>query len=163
MFSTLRQGCQLYVLHTSTATPYVEVGTVEMVNNNLPMAYYPNMLGLPIDVSVRIGDKSTSFQKLPANAESATVTDAISKEAVVVACTKEAISNEVEMMKQKSIEAVNSVEFHRNRIGECEKLLTRLNPEMAEKAAQAQEISDLKSQLKEMRELMAQLKGEASS
>lgn len=157
MFSNLKQGSQLYILHPDVAVPFVEVGIVESTNNAIPMVYYPNLPTYPVDMTVKVGEKSIPLQRLPTNAESATVT-AKDGEKLIVACTKEAINNEVEMMKQKSIEVVNSVEYHKQRIVVCDNLIKQLNPEMAEKEAQQKEISDLKEQLSEMSKLLQELR-----
>lgn len=156
MFAQLKQGSQIYVLHPNVATPFVEVGIVDSFNNPFPMAYYPNMPTYPLDLSVKVAGRSIPLKRLPTNAESATVT-ADDGESIIVACSKEAINNEVEMLEQSSIEAVNSVEFHRQRIIACKNLKKQLNPELAEKEAQAQEINTLKSQMSAMSENMQKL------
>lgn len=157
MFSQLKQGNQLFILHSESAIPFVEIGIVETVNNPFTMVYYPNMPMYPIDITVKVADKTIPLQRIPTNAESASVTSK-DGETVIIACSKEAINNEIEMMKQKSMEVVNSVEFHKNRIGVCDNLYKQLNPEVAEKEAQAKEINDLKAQLSEMTRALNELK-----
>lgn len=157
MFANLKQGSQIYILHPNVAIPFVEVGIVETISNAIPMVYYPNLPTYPMDMTVKVGEKSIPLQRLPTNAESATVT-AKDGESIVIACTKDAVNNEVEMMKQKSVEIVNSVEFHKNRIVACDNLVKQLNPEVAEKEAQAKEINDLKAQLGEMAKLINELR-----
>lgn len=157
MFANLKQGSQMYILHPNVAVPFVEVGTVETISNAIPMVYYPNLPTYPMDMTVKVGDKSIPLQRLPTNAESATVT-ASDGESIIIACSKDAINNEVEMMKQKSIEVVNSVEYHKQRIVACDNLIKQLNPEVAEKEAQAKEINDLKAQLSEMNKLLNELR-----
>ena len=61
------------------------------------------------------------------------------------------------MMKQKSIELLNSVEYHQNVIASCDKMLNLLNPEFAAKQQQDKEIADLKGQMAEMSRNMADL------
>jgi hypothetical protein len=71
---------------------------------------------------------------------------------------------EVDALRQKSLNILNSVEHHKNIVQECEVLLQRLNPEFAEQRQQKQEIDALKVQMSEMmlgmKELMAHLKKE---
>ena len=67
------------------------------------------------------------------------------------------MNNEVAMMKQKSIELLNSVEYHQNVIASCDKMLNMLNPEFAAKQQQDKEITDLKGQMAEMSRNMADL------
>lgn len=73
------------------------------------------------------------------------------------------MNSEVDSLRQKSLGILNSVDYHKKIIQDCEVLLQRLNPEFAEQKQQKQEIDTLKAQMSEMmsgmRELMAQLKG----
>ena len=74
---------------------------------------------------------------------------------------------EVNSMRQKSLDIINSVDRHKKIIQDCEVLLQRLNPEFAEQKQQKQEIDMLKSQMSEMmlgmKELMAQLKSKENT
>ena len=69
---------------------------------------------------------------------------------------------EVDSLRQKSLGFLNSVDYHKKIVQDCEVLLQRLNPEFAEQKQQKQEIDMLKSQMSEMmssmKELMAQFK-----
>ena len=165
MFSNQRQGSQLYILHKCAATPFVEMGSVENTTN-LMTGYYPSLPNMPVNLSIRVGEKVTNYQNLPPNAEVADVTNNTG-ETVTLACTKEAVTAEIQAMKQKSIDTINSVDFHKQRINTCEMLIQQLNPEEVEKAKQQQEISDLKAQIAQMSQMMAkmseQLKGEETS
>lgn len=173
MFANLRQGSQLYVLHKCASTPFIEMGSVESTSNVM-MGYYPSLPNMPINISVRVGDKVTPYQNLPANAEVADVTNNATGETITIACTKDALNTEVQAMRQKSIDSINSVEYHRQRISTCDALLQQLNPEQAEKAQREQEMQNMKSEMQEMRRqmaeqaeinkmLLAQLKGEKTS
>lgn len=162
MFSTLRQGSQLHILH-KTATPYVEIGTIESVSNLPMIGYYPNMPTFPMDISVRVGEKVTTYQQIPANAESAEVTERTTGEQVFITCTKDVLNTEIQSMKQKSIDAINSVEYHKQRIKACDMLIGQLNPEVVEKQQQAQEISELKALVASMKQQMELLQGERTS
>lgn len=67
------------------------------------------------------------------------------------------MNSEVTSMKQKSIDILNSIDFHQSVITGCDKMLTVLNPEFAEKQRQEQEIASLKGQMSEMSKNMADL------
>ena len=60
-------------------------------------------------------------------------------------------------LKQKSVDILNSINYHKGLIASYEKLLSDFNPEMAEKQAQQQEISELRNQMNEMSKNMALL------
>ena len=63
-------------------------------------------------------------------------------------------------MKQKSIETINSVPYHEQRIKVLDALYQQLNPEEAEKVQRDKEYQEMKSELQEMRKLLAHLKKE---
>jgi hypothetical protein len=60
---------------------------------------------LVIDITADVDGKSTNFQKIPANGEIADFGNNI-----VIASSKEAMSNEVMSMKQRSLDILNSIE-----------------------------------------------------
>jgi hypothetical protein len=60
-------------------------------------------------------------------------------------------------LKQKSVDLLNSTEYHKSLIASYDKLLSDFNPEMAEKQAQQQEICELRAQMTEMSKNMALL------
>lgn len=158
-FQNLRQGSQVYILHKGL-NPFYEVGTVESIPSLQTMSYYQNLPMMPLDLSVRVGEKVIPYQHIPPTAESAKVTSQISGEEVCVACSKEAISAEVEMLIHQSVDAINSVDAHKQRIETCKNLLNQLNPEKLKEAQQAQEIESLKGQLADMKEMMEKLLSE---
>lgn len=165
MFSNLRQGNKLYILHKANR-PFIEVGTVDSVNTFPVLGYYPGMPSMPIDISVRVGDKVTPYQHLPATMETADVIEKTTGEQVTIICTKEAANAEINALRQASIDIINSVDSHKLRIEACDALLTQLNPEDAEKAAQLAELNTLKAQMAELMEqnkaLLARVEGENS-
>lgn len=155
-FHNLRQGSQVFILHKGL-TPFYEVGTIENIPTMQAMSYYPNMPMMPLDITVRIGEKVIPYQHIPPTAESAKVTSQLSGEEVCIACSKESINTELEILMQQSVDAINSVDAHRQRIETCKSLLNQLNPEKVKEAQQIQEIDSLKSQLSDMKEMMEQL------
>lgn len=170
MFQSLRANNQFYILHKE-AVPFVETGNVVSVSAPMPKFPMQANFGQPqemaVDVVVRIGDNVNTFQKLPANAE---IADFGPNGNIVVSSSKEAINSELASMKQKSIDIINSVDFHRSVIEGCDKVLHDLNPEYAERQKQEQELADLRKQMDMMtrnmadlmsanRELIAQLRG----
>lgn len=170
MFQTLRVNSPIYVLHKE-GTPFVETGSVVSVTNPMPKFPMPNTpmqpFGTPtemvVDLVVSINGQQFSFQKLPSNKD---VEDsAIHK--LIIATTRDAMNSEVVALKQRSIDHINSVEYHQNVILGCDKALETLNPEFAEKQRRDKEMEDLRGQVAEMslafRELMATLQSEKSN
>lgn len=157
MFQSLRPSNQFYILHKD-AVPYLEVGSVVSVSTPMPKFQFPQTFGQPqemvVDVVVRVNDNNVTFQKLPANQE---IADFGNNGAIVVATSKEAMNAELSSLRQKSIDIINSVNFHKSVIDGCDKTLRELNPEYAQKQQQAEEINTLKQGMEEMRQNMANL------
>ena len=162
MFSNLRNNSQIYILHKDS-TPYVEVGQVISVSQpqpRFPVTNFMNPQELVVDVVVRINGNDITLQKLPANLDVADQGSA--NGALVITTSREAMNAEVDSLRQKSLSILNSVDYHKKIVQDCEILLQRLNPEFAEQKQQKQEIDILKTQVSEimngMKELMAQFK-----
>ena len=140
------------------SVPYVEIASVVSVSAPMPKFQFPQNFGQPqemvVDVVVRVNDNNVTFQKLPANQE---IADFGMNGAIVVATSKEAMNAELSSLRQKSVDIINSVDFHRSVIEGCDKTLRSLNPEYAEKQQQQEEITVLKQNMEEMRQNMASL------
>lgn len=165
MFSNLRTNSQIYILHRD-ATPYVEIGQVISVSQ--PRPRYQNNYITPqeqvVDIVVGINGNNITLQSLPANldvADQGTINGSL-----FISTSRDAMNTEINSMRQKSLDIINSIDRHKKTIQDCELLLQRLNPEFAEQKQQKQEIDMLKTQVSEMmngmKELMAQLKKENS-
>lgn len=166
MFSNLRINSQLYVLHKES-TPYVEVGQVVSVSSPYPKNQINNFMPpqeLVVDVVVNVNGNNITLQKLPANLDVAD--QGTNNGALFIATTRDAINIEINSQRQKSLDVINSVKYHEQRMQDYDLLYQKLNPEVAEQKQQKQEIDTLKAQMSEMmsgmRELMAQLKKENS-
>ena len=164
MFSNLRSGSQLYILHKD-ATPYIEVGQVVSVSQPLPRYTTNNFMApqeLIVDVVVNVGGNNITLQKLPASLDVAD--QGTANGSLFISTSRETMNTEINSLRQKSLDIISSVDYHKKIIQDCEILLQRLNPEFAEQKQQKQEIDNLKSQMSEMmndmKELMAQIKKE---
>lgn len=164
MFSNLRTNSQLYILHRDT-TPYIEIGQVISVSQPRSR-FQANSFITPqeqiVDIVVGINGNNITLQNLPANldvADQGTINGSL-----FITTSRESMNTEINSMRQKSLDIINSVDHHKKIIQDCELLLQRLNPEFAEQKQQKQEIDMLKTQMSEMmngmKELMAQLKKE---
>lgn len=164
MFSNLRPNSQIYILHRD-ATPYIEIGQVVSVSQPRFKYQATNFLAPQeqvVDIVVSINGNNVNFQSLPANldvADQGTLNGSL-----FISTSKDTMNSEVNSMRQKSLDIINSIDYHKKVIQDCEILLQRLNPEFAEQKQQKQEIDILKTQVSEMmsgmKELMAQLKKE---
>lgn len=166
MFSNLRNNSQIYILHRDTI-PYIEIGQVVSVSQPRPRYQTGNYITPQeqvVDIVVSVNGNNITLQSLPANldvADQGTINGSL-----FITTQRDAMNTEINSMRQKSLDIINSVEHHKKVIQDCELLLQRLNPEFAEQKQQKQEIDILKSQMSEimssMKELMTQLKKENS-
>lgn len=166
MFSNLRTNSQIYVLHRD-AEPYIEIGQVVSVSQPRPRYQTSNFMSpqeTVVDVVISVNGNNITLQSLPANldvADQGTLNGSL-----FITTSRDAMNVEVNSMRQKSLDIINSVDRHKKIIQDCEVLLQRLNPEFAEQKQQKQEIDMLKTQVSEMmngmKELMAQLKKETT-
>lgn len=166
MFSNLRTNSQLYILHRDT-TPYIEIGQVVSVSQPRPR-YQTNSFIAPqeqvVDIVVSVNGNNVTLQNLPANLDAAD--QGTINGSLFISTSRDTMNTEINSMRQKSLDIINSIDHHKKIIQDCELLLQRLNPEFAEQKQQKQEIDMLKTQVSEMmngmKELMAQLKKENS-
>ena len=150
-FQNLRNNHQIYILHKD-ANPILEIGKVTSVS--LPIPKYGNTSmynDLILDITADVDGKSTNFQKLPANSEIADFGNNI-----VVSVSKDAMSNEVMSMKQRSTDILNSIEQHQSIIQGCDEILQILNPEIAEKQRQEQENKALREEINSLKEMFSE-------
>ena len=158
MFQSVRPNSPIYVFHKGD-NPRLETGYV--VNQPIPKPKYqmPNAFGQPqelvVDLVIKLNDITVNMNAIPAQLD---IADSYSNgENLVISDSREAMNSEILSLKQKSIDIINSVPYHKNLITTYEKLLSDFNPEMAEKQAQQKEISELRAQMDEMSRNMALL------
>ena len=158
MFQSVRPNSPIYVLHKGD-NAHLETGYV--VNQPIPKPKYqiPHTFGQPqemiVDLVVKLNDMTVNYNSLPAQAD---ISDSYSNgENIVISDSKDAMNAEIMSIKQKSLDIINSVDYHKSLIGQYDKLLSDFNPEMAEKQAQQKEIASLREQMDEMSKNMALL------
>lgn len=147
-FQNLRTNHQIYILHKDSI-PTLEIGKVTAVS--LPVPKYGNNSmynDLVLDITVDIDGKSFNFQKIPANSEIADFGNNI-----VLTVGKDAMNSELLSMKQRSLDIINSVEYHQSIVQGCDEILQTLNPEIAEKQKQEQENRQLREEINSLKEM----------
>ena len=159
MFQNLRKQQQIYVLYKDSI-PRIEIGIVEDVSKPYPITI-PNSQPMPypqmemvVNVVVKTQSDTLNLKQLLANAD---ISDYGYGNNIFISCTKEAVANEVSIMRKNSVDVLNSVEHHQKMVEVCDRMLSELNPEAAEKQKQEQEISALKGQMQQMSVNMNQL------
>lgn len=155
MFQTLQPNQTLYILNKS-GIPTIEKATVQTqpALRAIPAQQYGQMPTQVVDVTVMFPDGQTSNYTLPANSVVGTLQG---NSSMVVAMSREAISNELLVHRQKSVEHLNANEFHQNVISRCDELWQELNPEAREKEQQKNEFNALKSEVGTLTSLVQQM------
>jgi len=155
MFQSLRPNNQLFILHKDK--PLLEVGSV--ISVSIPTPKYPvqPMFGQPqemvVDIIAKVNNQDVTYQKIPANLD---VAD-FGNNSIVLSDNRDAMNSEIMCLKQKSVDILNSVDYHKGVITECDRLLSSLNPDLAEKQAQKARIDTLESQISSLMEMNKQL------
>ena len=106
-----------------------------------------------VDVIAKINNQEVTYQKLPANSDIAD----FGNTGIVLSASKEAINSEIVSLKTKSEDIINSVDYHKNVINDCDKLLSELNPDFPERQKQQDEIKMLKEQISSVAESVSTL------
>ena len=150
MFQSIRQNAQIYVLHKGD-NPYMELGYVTGVSVPRPKYTVPatfNNQEMVVDITANINGQNVSYKNLPANVD---IADSFhNTTTVVVSMSKDAINAEINNLKQKSIDVLNSVDIHKRLIDSYDKIILDLNPEFADKQKQQDEINELKQQMSDL-------------
>ena len=155
MFQSLRPNNQIFILHKDK--PSLDVGSV--ISVSVPTPKYPvqPMFGQPqelvVDIVAKVNNQDVTYQKIPANLD---VAD-FGNNSIVLSDNKEAMNSEIMCLKQRSLDIINSVDYHNNVITECDKLLNSLNPDLAEKQAQNDKIQKLEQQLEKLMDINKKL------
>jgi hypothetical protein len=155
MFQSLRPNNQIYILHKDK--PLLETGTVISVSAPSPKYPVQPMFGQPqemvVDIIAKVNNQDITYQRIPANLE---VAD-FGNNNIVLSDNKEAMNSEIMCLKQRSVDIIDSMEYHKNLVAECDKLLTSLNPDLAEKTAQKERIDSLELKMQELMDMNRQL------
>lgn len=158
MFQSVRPNSQIYIFHRGDS-PRMEIGYV--VNQPIPRPKYqlPAAFGQPqetvVDLVVKTNDQTYNYNNLPAQQD---VADSLSNgESLIISDSRDGINAELVNLKQKSLDIANSRDYHLSMVDKYDKILLELNPELAEKQEQKQEIDVLKTQMSEMSKSIAAL------
>lgn len=148
MFQSLRNNNPVYIFHKGNK-PYLEIGYIASISSPRPKYPVPANFTQPqemlIDLSVKINEQIVNYNGLPAQSNVADTT--LNGDSIVITDSKETMNAEILSLKHKSEDIIKSIDFHKEFIVNCDKALTDLNPEFAEKQAQKIEISELKQQV----------------
>lgn len=158
MFQSVRPNSPIYVLRKGDD---IRLETGYVINQPIPKPKYqiPQTFGQPqemiVDLVIKLNDATVNYNSLPAQAD---ISDSYSNgENIVISDSRDAMNAEIMSIKQKSVDIVNSIDYHKNLVQQYDRILSEFNPEMAEKQAQQQEIASLREQMEQMSKNMALL------
>jgi hypothetical protein len=159
MFSNLRIGTPLYVLHRND--PKLEVGEVIFVSQPTPQLGTTYNAGYPmptpkmlVDVKIKTANGDVELQKLPAELSIADFSNGM-----VISESKDAILNEVDVIRKNRVHIIESVEQHKCIVEKCDVLLAELNPQIRQEAERTKEFDSLKQEVGGLKGDLAELKG----
>lgn len=159
MFSNLRIGTPLYVLHK--AEPQLEIGEVTFISQPSPQfvtAYNagmqmptPKML---VDIKIKTANGDVELQKLPADMSIADFGNGM-----VISESRDAILNEIDTLRKSSVRIIESIEHHKSMVDKCDTLLAELNPQIKQEAERTKEFDSLKQEVSGIKGDLVELKG----
>lgn len=158
MFQQLRQGVTVYILYKvgKFRVELAEVVSVGVPTPQLTTSYQPNGQFMPpknvIDIKVNVNGQTIDLQKLPAEN---CIAD-FGESGMVVSTSKDAILTEITTLRNNSQRVIDSVEKHKENIECCNKLIEDLNPEIKKEQELNKEIGNLKSEITQLKEVLAQ-------
>lgn len=145
MFQNLRENQQIYVL-IKNPTPSLEMGTVVRIQGPMPKFQSNMPTEYVLDIVVSINGVNRPFPQLPVNKDSAEYVN----EQMIIAMTRDAMNAELNSLKNESINAIQRGRDEETKLPIWDKLILQLNPEVAEKQRQEQEIAALKNQVAQL-------------
>lgn len=157
MFQNLRENQQIYVL-TKNPNPCLDMGMVVKIQGPMPK-FQTNPTMMPqteyvLDIVVSVNGTNRTFQQLPVNKDSAEYVN----EQTIIAVSRDAMNAELNSLKNESVAAIQRGRDEEAKLPVWDKLILQLNPEVAEKQRQEQEINTLKNQMSTMANDNAELK-----
>lgn len=153
MFSSLRQDSTLYILD-KTAVPVLNIGKIIGVSSPVPK--YPSNLSLGIietvvDITAATDDKKYIFEKVPSNLS------IYIENGVIISENKEAMSVEVEAMRDRSIKTIESIDYHKSVVESCDNILLQLNPNIAREKEQENRLKSLEDKMGNIETVLSQM------
>lgn len=140
MFSSLRQGSQVYVLQKRDPIS-LKIGHVTNVIS--PNTYTTYMPSYSVDINIKVDQEEQTFKQLPGQLNIAYYDNGNT----VISDTKEVITSEVENMIKNSQDIIDSIPYHQDAVKFGEDILKQLNPQFAQQKDQEEKINNLETKV----------------
>lgn len=157
-FREINKGYNVYMLHKGEDELKAEIGKVVVSTQpRFPQMYNGGaMSGMVMDVTISANGANKTYV-VPVDS------CVVNAGNIVISTDKDGILREVEAMEAESDDVLNSVEKHKKRKEECEKIKTEWNPQIAEKKEQEERIKSVETEVKGLstmlKDLIKELKG----
>lgn len=155
MFKQSRPNSFIYIL-TKGQNPVLETGVIQTVSQPRMSQFTPNQQNqyqypqpMVVDVVASVGQDRRNLNGLPADND---IFDFNGN--VVITLDKEKVINEIKVLYKEQESIYNSHDKAKELMGVYSGMLSSLNPEEAEKKAQAEKINSLENTVARLTELM---------
>lgn len=147
MFQQVRPNSPIFILDKGE-TPSLKVGSVVSVSAPTPRysTQYPAQpfgTDMVVDVTINVDGEVQELKTLPANLDIANT----GANGIVVSDNMAAMCAEVEGFRNASQKEIDTMPYHQLVVSECEKMLARLNPQIAKDKATEERFGKLESQM----------------
>lgn len=149
-FKDIKQGYPVYMLHKEEDLKAGQGKVVTMTQPRFPQQYSGQALAMVVDITIEENGANKTYT-MPADSS------VVSAGNTVLSTDREGILREVEAMKAESEDVLASMEKHKARAENCEKILTEWNPQLAEKKRQDERIGTLESGMSELKGMVKTL------
>lgn len=162
-FKSLQPGNPVYIIYKSDK-PHLVVAEVVSRNEphfnvSNPSAAIGTNLKQVVDITAKNGEEIIPLGNLTADME----TNTYNNGAQFIAASQEAALREVDRMMAESRQVLDKVEYHQSVLAEGEKMLEVLNPQYKEAKAQKQDIADLRGQMSQLMQMVADMQASLKS
>jgi len=156
-FKSLQPGQPVYIIYRNDKPRLVVAEVVSRnephFNVSNPTAAIGTNLKQVVDITAKNGEEVIPLGNLTADMETATYNNG----AQFIGASSEATLREVDRMMAESRAVLDKVDYHQSVLAEGEKMLEVLNPQYKEAKAQKQDIADLRGQMSQLMQMMADL------
>lgn len=150
MFSSLQNGSPVYLLDKATLTlKYGQVTSVGIPKPVLSQPFAAN--NTTIDVVVSTNGESVALPNVHSHLTVETING------IVIAETREAMSQEVESIQRVTQQVIDNYDAHKQTVERCAELLKELNPKLAKEQQQEKKIENLETSIEEIKKMLSQL------
>lgn len=148
LFKDLKTGYPIFVFDRSK----IEVKQGKVVNVGIPHldTHYGNPMDMVVDLTLEIDGQTSTYSFKDSTEVGFTKT-------LVVATGRDAILREVEVLKDQSAQALSQIDFHKERLDKCTKIVAEFNPVYKEKRENEERFCKLEDSISDLKGMISGL------